>query len=264
MMLAYNEETVIGEAIQSILDQTYEDWELIIVDDGSTDGTPDVVARFEDPRIRYVRQENQGRGAARNAALRASRGQYIAIADADDISLPSRFQKQVAFLEAHPEVGVVSAQLKFFTARHAPTYLFDFPVEKDAIQARFSQGFMGVAHPASMIRRVVFDSIGNYAEECLRAQDLELFLRASDHFSFATLPEVLVLYRNDPGAVSFQKWVSVSLFRHYANYRYRCWQRHVYAKPFSSWQKHPRVWATILTWDVLRFLRQKAQFKLSD
>src|SRR5690606_17218080 len=110
----YNMAKYISEAIESVIGQTYDNWELIIVDDGSTDDTEYVVRSFRDPRIRYYKQVNRGRGAARNVALQFAKGTYVAITDADDISLPRRFELQVRFLEANPAVAVVGGQILHF------------------------------------------------------------------------------------------------------------------------------------------------------
>jgi glycosyltransferase involved in cell wall biosynthesis len=104
----YNRADMVGDAIQSVLDQTYSDWELIVVDDGSTDNTGDVVARYEDERIRHIHQANRKLPGARNTGIRAAHGELIAFLDSDDLFLPRKLAQQVAFLDAHPEVGLVA------------------------------------------------------------------------------------------------------------------------------------------------------------
>ena len=122
-MPTYNNGRWLQEAIDSVLGQTFTDWELIIVDDGSTDDTADVLARCTDSRIRiYTLAKNVGRAGARNVALGQARGRYIAICDSDDISAPTRFTEQVAFLDANPNIGVVSAHSSAVVARHAAPY----------------------------------------------------------------------------------------------------------------------------------------------
>ena len=107
IMPAYNYAQFIGAAIESVLGQSWQDWELIIVDDGSTDATPAVIAGFHDPRIRALRRQNGGEAAARNSGLDLARGEYISFLDADDLYLPNALADRVAFLETHPEYGVV-------------------------------------------------------------------------------------------------------------------------------------------------------------
>lgn len=101
----YNHADYLTEAVQSVLDQTYPDFEVVIVNDGSTDNTPEVVQQFDDRRIEYLEQENRGATAARNAGIRASSGQFMALLDADDILHPEKLQVHVEFLERHPDVG---------------------------------------------------------------------------------------------------------------------------------------------------------------
>ncbi len=257
IMPAYNEAAYIGEAISSIQQQTVDDWELVIVDDGSTDDTAAIVQQFDDPRIRYIYQENQGRGAARNTALAAARGAYIAITDADDIHLPHRFEKGLHFLETHQEVDVVSGQIEYFSDTFPPTLLFAYPQDKEAIRARFAKGMMAIVNGASLIRREVFEKTGPYAAACTEVEDLEFFLRAQDHHIFAALPDVLLHYRSDPREETLRTWIRTCQFIDYSNYRHRCWQRNEPPKPFEKRQRQLDRWAKLLTWDTLRFLRFK-------
>ena len=103
----YNFGRFLGEAIQSVLDQTFTDFELIVVDDGSTDDTREVVGSFNDSRIRYIYQENRGLPAARNTGIKASRGEYIAFLDSDDIWLTQNLELKVKSLDSHPDAGLV-------------------------------------------------------------------------------------------------------------------------------------------------------------
>ena len=125
-MPTYNMAHFIGDAIESILAQTYTNWELIIIDDGSIDTTHDVINKFQDTRIQYFHQENRGRGAARNKALSLAKGKYIAIADADDISLPNRFENQVNYLEKHSDCAVIGGQILHFTDREQPVSFVNY------------------------------------------------------------------------------------------------------------------------------------------
>ena len=105
VMPAYNYGRFLGEAIQSVLDQTFQDFELIVVDDGSTDNTKEVIGSFTDRRIKYIYQQNRGVSTALNVGISASRGEYIALLDADDIWLPHNLEKGVEVLDEHAEVG---------------------------------------------------------------------------------------------------------------------------------------------------------------
>ncbi|MBO5441153.1 MAG: glycosyltransferase family 2 protein [Alphaproteobacteria bacterium] len=113
VMLTYKRADILPNAIESILAQTYQDFEFIILNDGSPDNTDEVVAAYDDPRIRYYKnKQNKGIAYSRNRAASSARGKYIMIMDDDDISLPERMQKQVAFLESHPEITVVAGQIE--------------------------------------------------------------------------------------------------------------------------------------------------------
>ena len=123
IMPAYNAEKYIGEAIESILNQTFTDFEFIIIDDGSSDHTADIIKGFHDERIRFIQNEkNSGVANTLNKGLELSQGEYIARMDADDISLPARFEKQVAFMEANPDVAVVGCGIELFGMSHEKRY----------------------------------------------------------------------------------------------------------------------------------------------
>lgn len=256
VMPTYNMGRYISAAVAGILSQTYTNWELVIVDDGSTDDTAATVARISDARIRYVRLDsNEGRGAARNVCLAKARGSLIAVTDADDISLPNRFEKQVAFLRAHPDVGVVSGQLRYFSAESGPRRLNGFPQSRAGINAKFRRGVMGVAHPASMVRRSVIDALGGYSPECRRAQDLEFFLRASDRWAMENLPDVLILYRSDPRRYSPAFWIQIHLYHDYAGYRHKVLARGQQPLPFAQWRQGLAARAKVYTWHMARYVK---------
>ena len=114
IMPAYNASAFIAEAIRSVLDQTYSNWELIIVDDGSTDETPLVVRSFVDKRVKYIRKERQGQSAARNTAMQRASGVYLSFLDADDLFLPRKLELQIKYLERQRSCGVCYADLIHF------------------------------------------------------------------------------------------------------------------------------------------------------
>jgi glycosyltransferase involved in cell wall biosynthesis len=200
VMSAWNARATVGEAVASVRAQTYPHWELIVVDDGSTDGTGDVVEAVArvDPRVRVVRPGTRiGRGGARNHALRQARAELVAVNDADDVSLPDRLVTQVGYLAAHPEVGVVGAQVADFGAWGGPVVRIRYPLDPDLIAARFDRGRNAIAHQACMMRRAVLDEVGPYNPAMQRCQDLELFLRARRVTALHNLDDVLVHYRTE-------------------------------------------------------------------
>ena len=155
IMPAYNAGRYLREAIDSVLRQSWQDWELIIVDDGSTDDTREIIGEYasRDHRIRLYPMEHCGRGGARNACLERSRGRYIAICDSDDVFHPERFALQVAFLDGNPEYGVVSADYLLFSDDLPLSAQYPFPDNPESIRALFDKGKMGACHPVSMFRR---------------------------------------------------------------------------------------------------------------
>jgi glycosyltransferase involved in cell wall biosynthesis len=265
IMCAYNTAPYIGEAIESVLAQTLSNWELIVVDDGSTDSTPDVLRRYVDPRIRTIRfEKNRGRSTARNAGVDQARGRYIAICDSDDISFPTRFALQVAHLDAHPDIDVVSAQVAHFAGSNEPRVVVRFPLSSADIRERLAQGRMGLAHGASMLRVESFRRYGGYCDEVLSAEDLELFCRMADRCAFASLPDALVAYRHvlpDP----FPLWLSSARYQRYARYRVNTRTMHgAQLLPYNEFARDWKVLTLIYTVDVARFALWSIRSRLAQ
>ncbi len=196
IMPVYNAEQYLREAIDSILSQTFGDFELIIIDDGSKDSSPAIVERYEDPRIRfYVNEENMGVAKTLNRGLDLATGQYIARMDSDDISLPERFAKQVAYLDAHPEIGILATDVQTFGAQE-----YYHPTSKTHEQLSVDMLFSCcLCHPTVMMRR----SLGlRYDPAFNRMEDYELWIRASQQCRLACYPEILFRYRIHPHQVT--------------------------------------------------------------
>ena len=194
-MPAHNAAPYIGEALDSILGQTCRDFELLVVDDGSTDETAQRVADRADARIRLIRLgTNRGRAAARNVALDNARGVYLAWMDADDIAVPRRLEKQLAFLESHSDVAVCGGWLQYF---HQSTALERFPRTPEDIRAATVFG-TSVVNGCSLLRLDAPRAHGLRYDPALdRAEDFafwgDLLLGAGQRA--ANLPEVLLHYR---------------------------------------------------------------------
>lgn len=197
LMPVYNGEKYLREAMDSVLAQTYTDFEFLIINDASTDGTLDIIRSYSDPRIRLINNEiNLERSESSNIGLKAARGEFIARADCDDINLPERIAKQTAFMEAHPEIGVCGTWVK--TIGRPESTVWDFPSDDPTIRSRLLFESV-IAHPSAMIRKDVFlkaDLL--YNPEYIFAEDYDLWTRASEHTFFANIPYVLVLYRIKP------------------------------------------------------------------
>jgi glycosyltransferase involved in cell wall biosynthesis len=191
LMSAYNAEKYIAEAINSILNQTFSDFEFIIVNDGSTDATAEIVRSYTDPRIVFVdNKENQRLVAALNQGMDMCRGEYVARMDADDVSLPERFEKQVRFLDANPEIGILGTNYRIFGASSGTSK------QKENIGCIDILKGWSIWQPTAMLRKSVFDKYNlRYSLEFTVSEDYELWSRAARYTKRANLPEVLLRYR---------------------------------------------------------------------
>lgn len=199
IMPAYNSEKYISEAIRSILEQTYTDFEFIILNDGSTDNTAEIIKTFSDPRIKFINnQTNQGFIASLNQCIDEASGEFIAKMDSDDISLPTRLEKQISYLDAHPNVGMVGCAYQ-----------------------EFDQGNKIIVHPAKiglldmlrycattifLVRKQILDTFGlRFRKEYPCAEDYDFYARFIRYADIHNLQEVLYLYRWHGENVSIRK-----------------------------------------------------------
>ncbi len=192
---AFNGEKVLGDAIASILLQTYQNWELLLIDDGSSDRTVAVAREFNDPRIRVFSDgANRGLPARLNEAIDRSSGKYFARMDQDDICFPERLQKQVEYLEAHFDVDLLGTRAMTFVSPWRAVGLFPFRQTHEGICRRPWSGFY-LPHPTWMGRLGWFRKHRYAIPEVRRAEDHELLLRTYSTSRFACLPEILFAYR---------------------------------------------------------------------
>jgi glycosyltransferase involved in cell wall biosynthesis len=190
VMTAYNEASCVERAIQSILDQTLKSWELIFIDDGSTDGTVRVVEKFSDSRIRIVRHSrNIGMFEGRNEGIGAARGKYIAIFDADDLSHEKRLELQAAFLDAHPEIAACGTAGRV-RGGLSEAVLFRQPTEPEEIR-RVLLRTCPMIDSSLMVRSEIMKEF-LYDASLRRGADYDLFLRLARKHSLANLPEPLL------------------------------------------------------------------------
>lgn len=193
-MTLYNKGPFVEEAVRSVLSQTYRDLELLVVDDRGTDDGVERVRSFSDPRVRLISNErNLGRAGAANRGFDEARGEFVAILDADDIMAPERIERQVAFLEGHPEVGVVGSWLMAFGETEKPMRL---PAHDDDARALALFG-MPVSYGASMFRSAVRAAHGVRCDPDWRlpGMDYLFMLDLGSHTRFANIPECLTKYR---------------------------------------------------------------------
>ena len=190
---AYNAGRWLAETIGSVLGQSLGDFELLVVDDASTDDTAAVAVGIADSRLRLIRQpQNMGVAAARNAGIEAARGEFIAFLDADDIALPQRLEKQVAFLRAHPEVAILGGWMQTFGQRED---VWTAHAHHDDIKAELLYD-VGIMQPTAMCRRdALLRHKFRYDVEYRVAQDYELWTRCADQLRLGNLQEVVTHYR---------------------------------------------------------------------
>ena len=205
VMAAKNYAKFLPLAVESVLVQTHTDWELVIVDDGSTDATPDAVRPYlADKRIRYVRSDRLGQSRAKNLGARLARAELIAYLDADDIWMPTKLQHQLALLAANPTVGICYCRRQIIDedgnriSQTSPAPL-QFP-RGDVLSAVFLKNF--VCFSSVVVRKYVFDHIGGFDPEWDLSIDYDLWLRAARHYEFDWVDEELVQYRTGHGNLS--------------------------------------------------------------
>lgn len=203
LMPVYNTASFLREAMDSILSQTFEDFELIVLDDCSPDNAEEVLDAYDDPRIvRYRGEKNVGLSNVLNEGLDIAQGKYIARMDSDDISMPNRLQVQVDYLEAHPEVDLVSVGMQLFGAKEE-VWIREQDPEKVKISALFHSP---VLHASSVWRKESFERHGlRFRQEMVPAEDYDLWTRALvKGLKLVNLPEVLYKYRIHPSQVTLQ------------------------------------------------------------
>ena len=195
-MPVFNNAGTLREAVHSIILQGYQNWELLIMDDGSTDGSLEIARAFSDHRVRVVADgENRGLAARMNQAVQLSRGELFARMDADDIAYPQRLAVQLAYLQQHPNVDLLGCGCLVFSSKEAALRVRVYPETHAAICASPWFG-MSMVHP-SWIGKISWFRQFPYNEKLKKAQDQELLLRTFQQSRFANLPEILMGYRED-------------------------------------------------------------------
>jgi glycosyltransferase involved in cell wall biosynthesis len=212
-MPTYNYGSLIGETLESLRLQTYDDWECYVVDDGSTDDTSEVVTAYSarDPRIKYVRQQNQLQSAAKNLGLKMCAGQYVQFLDADDLIEARKLELQVAYLEEHAEVDIVYGGVRYFRTGHVGERLYSMAEDnlpwmpqvsgtgREVLRALVQENIMVINSP--LVRRNVVERVGPF-DVCLPpAEDWDYWLRcalAGASFRFAEIEGTLALVRSHP------------------------------------------------------------------
>lgn len=197
LMAVYNAQRFLEETIQSVLEQSYPGFEFIIVDDCSTDSTWSIICRFAgaDPRIRPFRmEENQKQTRCLVFGIEQCRGEFIARIDGDDVMFKDRLQCQIAFLDQHPEIGLVGGWAQIIDEGGAEICCFEVPTEDPAIRRCMARQ-NPFLHPSVVFRRGLIQRAGSYDARLSAAQDYELWLRFAEVSGLANLPWKLIKYR---------------------------------------------------------------------
>jgi glycosyltransferase involved in cell wall biosynthesis len=200
LLPVYNGGAYLGKTIESILSQSYGDYELLILDDGSGDETPNVLQRYSqrDPRIRLLQHPNRGVGYTLNRGINEARGRLLAEIGADDLALPGRLQKQVDFLESNPDHVLVGGYLRIIDPLDRPIGLRTYPTSDAKLRERMLL-YNPFASPSLMYRRVDALAVAGYTSRFSTSEDYDFLLRLARRGKVANLPEALTAYRLHPG-----------------------------------------------------------------
>lgn len=252
----YNVERYIAEAIQSVLNQTYTNFELLVIDDESPDRSIEICRTFQDPRIKIIHQKNRGLAGARNTGIRHATGDYLAFLDSDDAWLPEKLEKHLAHLEANPQVGVSFSRSGFMDETGQPTGYYQMPkltgITPEYLLCRNPIG----NGSAPVIRREVMSEIGfsdtaevHYFDETFRqSEDIECWLRIAilTDWEIEGLPEALTLYRVNAGGLS------ASIFKQLASWENVIAKTRTYTPDLlATWENMARAYQ-------LRYLARRA------
>ena len=235
VIASYNHAPFVQDSLRSVLQQSFQDFEILVTDDGSRDGTPEQVRAVGDSRIALnVLPENRGACIAMNDCIRRARGEYIAVLNSDDVFLPGKLARQVAFLDDHPHIGAVFGYPAFIDERgqrfddathkdHAVFHVHNRP-RHEWLRHFFDRG-NALCHPTVMIRRSVYDTVGLYDARLAQVPDLEMWMRVCLRFDIHVLPEPMTGFRirdnlqnasaARPEVVIRDAWERAHILRHY-------------------------------------------------
>ncbi|MBO3460915.1 glycosyltransferase family 2 protein [Aetokthonos hydrillicola Thurmond2011] len=199
---AYNAMAFLPETLESVLKQTFTDFEVLIVNDGSSDHIVEWASQITDPRVRLITQENQRVSAARNTGIANAQGEYIAFLDADDLWEPAKLEKQVLCLDNNPEVGLVYTWTLLVDKQNKPTgRIFASDVEGKAWD-KILENDMISSGSCPMVRRCCFEAVGVFDRDLAYAPDLDMWVRIAFRYPIAVVKEPLVRYRQIPNSFS--------------------------------------------------------------
>ncbi len=206
-MPVFNGEKYLSEAITSVLKQTFVDFEFIIIDDGSSDNSLKILKHFQcqDERIILTSRPNCGITPTLNEGISLARGTFIARMDADDICLPDRFEKQINYLEKHPEIVALGGQAVLIDPHSRELVVLPVPTEHaDIDKANYKAG-AGIWHPTVMIRNNALKKVGGYRDKFEVTQDIDLWLRLAEIGNLANLNSIILKYRQNLLSIGYTK-----------------------------------------------------------
>ncbi len=216
LMPVYNAGPYLPEAVESILGQTFGDFVLYLLNDGSTDGSLEVLRRYEaaDARVRVISRENRGLIATLNEGIAVTETEYIARMDSDDVALPERFAEQVAYLDAHPECVAVGSFVELIDSEGMVLRTIEYPRTHAEVlesqRARINSSV--IAHPTAMLRTSAVNQVRGYSRDFPDAEDIDFFLRLGEAGELANIPKVLLKYRQHVQSIGYskrrQQWLS--------------------------------------------------------
>jgi glycosyltransferase involved in cell wall biosynthesis len=255
IMTVYNGERYLAQAIDSIRRQTLGNFEFIIVDDGSDDRTPEILAEAQaDPRVKVIRQRRIGRTRALNVAWTQATGTYIANLDADDLAEPDRLEKQVTFLQQHPNVGLLGTACKILNEKKGEVRVVHHPLTDRQLRRGLVRRNAFV-HSSVMIPSDVMHEVGGYDHRFQKSHDYELYIRIARRYQLANLAEVLTLKRKHASANFSPNGLMWPLARDHVLVRWQAWKyfsrslpelRFVVLEPIGKWL-YQRT-KTLFTW----------------
>ena len=207
LLPVWNGEAFLEQAMESIVRQTLSAFELIVIDDGSSDRSAAIADDFaaRDERVRTLRRAHEGLSATLNAGIAAARGEYVARMDADDVSVPDRLQKQVAFLDAHPACVAAGTWISVIDEAGRPIGLKTYVTTHDEISAALLSGVSPLAHPTVVVRAEALRAAGGYDARRYPSEDLDLWFRLADRGKLANVGEALLQHRRHKAAIGVRE-----------------------------------------------------------
>lgn len=215
LMTAYNAGKYLKPAVDSILTQSFSDFEFVIVNDGSTDGSSAYLNSIRDPRVKVFNEPNRGTAGATNFGLPFCSRKYVLRMDADDISFPERLGRQYEFMEQHPEVALVGTQVQMIGETRTGLGIA-MPLDHDSIMNALMQLNHGMCHGSCMFRNALIRKIDGYWDLHHTYDDWDMFLRISEHGKLANLPDVLYQYRLLPTSLVGSRSLEMRAYYQYA------------------------------------------------